>query len=58
MGFHKPSTITVSSTRSVFPNAATCAMILELPRQFDNQDEFTATMNAVLDMQATGFGVV
>ncbi|XP_062522350.1 G2/M phase-specific E3 ubiquitin-protein ligase-like [Corticium candelabrum] len=58
MGFHEPSTITVSSTRSVFPNAATCAMILELPRQVDNQDEFTANMNAVLDMQATGFGVV
>ena len=57
MAFHQPDTIAVSRT-FMFPNTATCAMILELPRQVTNQEEFTANMNAVLDMQENGFGVV
>ena len=58
MAFHEPDSIAVSNTRSMFSNTATFAMILELPRQVANQEEFTANTNAVLDMQATGFGVV
>ena len=50
MAFYQPDTIAVCST-SMFPNTATCAMILELPRRVAKQEEFTANMNAVLDMQ-------
>ena len=57
MAFHQSDTVAVYST-SMFPNTATCAMILELPRQVDNQEEFTTNMNAVLNMQKNGFVVV
>ena len=58
MGFYSPSQITVSTIRSVYPNASTCPMILELPRQCVSEQQFGDNLDAVVDMQSTGFGVV
>ena len=48
----------MSTLRSVFPNAATCAMFLELPRQCVSEEQLQDSFDSVLDVQCTGFGVV
>ncbi|XP_062512388.1 uncharacterized protein LOC134188205 isoform X1 [Corticium candelabrum] len=58
MGFHSPEKIEISTTRSVYPNASTCSMILELPGQCVSEVQLRNNLDTVLDMQATGFGVV
>jgi hypothetical protein len=58
MGFHDPERITVSTVTSVYPNAATCSMILELPVQCVSEEQLRDSLDSVLDIQSTGFGVV
>ena len=56
MGFSHA--ITVLQNDSVYPNANTCPLELELPGQVTTYDDFKRNMNSAIDMQEEGFGIV
>ena len=58
MGFYNPSVITVLQNTSVFPNANTCPLELELPGGVNNYEEFKQNMDSALNIQGVGFGIV
>jgi len=57
MGF-SPSVITVLQNTSVFPNANTCPLELELPGEVNSYEEFKQNMDSALKFQEVGFGIV
>jgi hypothetical protein len=58
MGFTNPSVITIMQNNSVFPNANTCPMELELPGSVGSYEEFKQNMDSTLVIQEEGFGIV
>ena len=58
MGFYNPSLITVLQNVSVYPNANTCPLELELPGQVNTYVEFKKSMDSALDSQGEGFGII
>lgn len=56
MGFS--NSITVLQNDSVFPNSNTCPLELELPGLVKTYEEFKKNMDAALDAQEEGFGIV
>ena len=53
MGFH-PSNITILENASVFSNANTCPLELELPGRVNNFEEFRKNMDCALNFQGEG----
>lgn len=58
MGFYKPSLITILQNSSVFPNANTCPMELELPSGVDTYEKFERNMDIAINFQKEGFGII
>ena len=58
MGFFNPSVIMVLQNSSVFPNANTCPMELELPGGVTSFEDFKKSMDTAIDFQEEGFGIV
>ena len=56
MGFS--NAVVVLQNDSVFPNANTCPLELELPGKVKTYDDFKRNMNSAIDMQEEGFGIV
>lgn len=60
LGFHEPSTITVSQMESdsCLPNANTCPQELELPKVYTDFESFRNSINKALESQSSGFGIM
>ena len=58
MGFCNPSEITVLKNASVFPNANTCPLELEIPGNVDTYEDFKKNMDSAIDAQEEGFGII
>jgi hypothetical protein len=56
MGFR--NAITILQNDSVYPNANTCPLELELPGQVNTYGEFKKNMDSAIDIQKEGFGIV
>lgn len=56
MGFS--NAIIVLQNDSVYPNANTCHLELELPGKLRTYDDFKRNMDSALDSQEEGFGIV
>lgn len=58
MGFYNPSSITVRQNTSVYPNANTRPLELELPGGVNSFEEFRRNLDSALNFQEEGFGIV
>ena len=56
MGFR--NSITILQNESVLPNSNTCPLELQLPGLVKTYEEFKKSMDAALDAQEQGFGIV
>ena len=57
MGFN-PSEITVLQNISVFPNANTCPLELEIPGNVDTYGDFKRNIDCAINAQKEGFGII
>jgi hypothetical protein len=56
MGFH--CAITILQNSSVYPNANTCPLELEIPGLVTTYEDFKRQMDSALSNQKEGFGIV
>ena len=57
MGFN-PAEITVLQNSSVFPNANTCPLELEVPGNVETYEDFKKNMDCAINAQEEGFGII
>ena len=58
MGFHNPSSIAVLQNTSVYPNANTCPLELELPGGVKNFEEFKHNLDSAFNFQEEGIDIL
>ena len=58
MGYCTQSFVTVTQNTSVFPNANTCPLELEVPGLVNSFDEFKRSIDSAINYQEEGFGII